>query len=183
MPSKGDKLRAFCSITIDDAFVIRDLKIIEGTKGPFVAMPSRKLMDRCSRCNGKNHHRARFCNECGLRLPVTRKGGDPATRFKLHSDIAHPINAQCREVVQRRILEEYLGELERSRAPDYRPAELEVFDEEGFRDDLCEAAAEAADTPSLRFTAQPRSLPAEPKPQARRPELEPEDNFGVGLFS
>ena len=37
-----DKLRGFCSITIDDEFVVRDLKIIEGSKGPFVAMPSRK---------------------------------------------------------------------------------------------------------------------------------------------
>ena len=41
-----DKLQGFCSITIDDAFVIRDLKIINGSKGSFVAMPSRKLADR-----------------------------------------------------------------------------------------------------------------------------------------
>ena len=64
----NERLMAFCSITLDNAFVIRDLKIIEGTKGLFVAMPSRKLTDRCGRCGCKNHLRARFCNNCGGKL-------------------------------------------------------------------------------------------------------------------
>ncbi len=38
----GGKLKAFVSITFDDIFVVHDLKIIEGEKGVFVAMPSRK---------------------------------------------------------------------------------------------------------------------------------------------
>lgn len=71
--SSGDKLRAFCSITIDDCFVIRDLKIIDGTKGAFVAMPSRKLTSRC-RCGCKNYTRAKFCNECGSKVPRERFG-------------------------------------------------------------------------------------------------------------
>jgi stage V sporulation protein G len=40
-----NKLKAFASITIDNCFVIRGLKIIEGAKGLFVAMPSRKRPD------------------------------------------------------------------------------------------------------------------------------------------
>ncbi|MCK4549460.1 MAG: septation regulator SpoVG [Candidatus Krumholzibacteria bacterium] len=40
-----NKLKAFASITLDDCFVIRGLKIIEGAKGVFVAMPSRKRPD------------------------------------------------------------------------------------------------------------------------------------------
>lgn len=40
-----NKLKGFASITLDDAFVIRGLKIIEGASGPFVAMPSRKRRD------------------------------------------------------------------------------------------------------------------------------------------
>ena len=47
MDEPGERLQAFCSITFDDAFVVRDLKIIEGTTGPFVAMPSRKLTGHC----------------------------------------------------------------------------------------------------------------------------------------
>ena len=59
----NERLQAFCSITFDDRFVIRDLKIIQGTRGSFVAMPSRKLMDRCPMCSTKNHLRAQFCND------------------------------------------------------------------------------------------------------------------------
>jgi stage V sporulation protein G len=42
---EDDKLKAFASMTFNDAFVIRGLKIIEGTNGMFVAMPSRKRPD------------------------------------------------------------------------------------------------------------------------------------------
>ena len=40
-----EKLKAFVSITLDNCFVIRGLKIIKGNKGMFVAMPSRKRPD------------------------------------------------------------------------------------------------------------------------------------------
>ncbi len=40
-----NKLKAFASITIDNCFVVRGLKIIDGAKGTFVAMPSRKRPD------------------------------------------------------------------------------------------------------------------------------------------
>src|SRR4051794_13455722 len=72
MEDNNERLQAFCSVTCDDAFVTRDLKIIEGTKGPFGAMPSRKLTDRCGGCGSKNHLRARFCNQCGGRLDEDR---------------------------------------------------------------------------------------------------------------
>lgn len=39
------KMKAFVSITIDEEFVIHDIKIIEGEKGLFIAMPSRKTAD------------------------------------------------------------------------------------------------------------------------------------------
>ena len=42
---EDNKLKAFASITLDNCFVIRGLKIIEGAKGVFVAMPSRKRPD------------------------------------------------------------------------------------------------------------------------------------------
>jgi len=40
-----DKLKAFATITLDDCFVVTDLKVIQGKKGLFVAMPSRKRKD------------------------------------------------------------------------------------------------------------------------------------------
>ena len=66
----NERLQAFCSITFDDMFVIRDLKIIDGATGPFVAMPSRKLSGHCPRCGYKNHLRAAYCNQCGVKLRV-----------------------------------------------------------------------------------------------------------------
>jgi stage V sporulation protein G len=40
-----DKLRAYVSITLDDCFVVRDLKVIQGHQGLFVAMPAKKRKD------------------------------------------------------------------------------------------------------------------------------------------
>ena len=126
----NDKLRAFCSVTFDNAFVIRDLKIIEGTKGTFVAMPSRKLTDRCGRCGMKNHLRAKFCSECGNRLGPDRAPRDAEGRDKLHADIAHPINSSARDAIQRRILEAYKEEIEKSKQPGYKPVEIYEGSEE-----------------------------------------------------
>ena len=68
MEEPGERLKAFCSITFDNCFVVRDLKIIDGSNGPFVAMPSRKLTSHCPGCGTKNHLRAPYCNQCGKRL-------------------------------------------------------------------------------------------------------------------
>src|SRR3954467_15071318 len=44
-PVNEDRLKAYVSITFDDCFVVRDLKIIQGATGLFVAMPSKKRKD------------------------------------------------------------------------------------------------------------------------------------------
>lgn len=74
-PVNEDRLKAYVSITIDNCFVIRDLKIIEGTTGLFVAMPSKK-----------------------------RKDG----QFK---DIAHPLNQETRDLIERMVFEAYEKEV------------------------------------------------------------------------
>ena len=43
--AKEGKMRAVVSITIDDEFVVHDIKVIEGEKGLFIAMPSKKVLD------------------------------------------------------------------------------------------------------------------------------------------
>ena len=109
-PQGGDRLKAFCTMTLDGEFVVRDLKIIDGTNGLFVAMPSRKLTDHCPKCSGKNHLRAKFCNDCGAKLPENRVS-DEDIQGKLHADIAHPINSECRARLQDVILDAYRAEL------------------------------------------------------------------------
>lgn len=69
--TKEGKMKAVASITIDDDFVIHDIKLVEGEKGLFIAMPSRKAAD-----------------------------GE-------YRDIAHPINSDTRNIIQKLILEKY----------------------------------------------------------------------------
>lgn len=69
--SEDEKLKAFASIILNDAFVVKDLKVIEGNNGRFVAMPSRRGKD------GVFH------------------------------DIAHPLNQETRDVVERAVLDAY----------------------------------------------------------------------------
>jgi stage V sporulation protein G len=119
MEEPGERLKAFCSLTFDDCFVVRDLKIIDGSNGPFVAMPSRKLTSHCPKCGMKNHLRAGFCNQCGARQDDSRASKDAEGRSKLYADIAHPINSTCREMIQNRVIQEYYEEIERAKQPGY----------------------------------------------------------------
>ncbi|MBQ4362547.1 MAG: septation regulator SpoVG [Lachnospiraceae bacterium] len=65
------KMRAVVSVTLDDEFVVHDIKVIEGDNGLFIAMPSKKSADGTYR------------------------------------DVAHPINRETREVLQKCILDSY----------------------------------------------------------------------------
>ncbi len=69
--TKEGKMKAVVSITIDDEFVVHDIKVIDGEKGLFIAMPSRKASD-----------------------------GE-------YRDIAHPINSETRDKIQKIILDSY----------------------------------------------------------------------------
>ena len=168
----NERLQAFCSITFDDAFVIRDLKIIEGTKGSFVAMPSRKLTDRCSHCGFKNHLRARFCNQCGAKLDEDRAIRGVDGRAKLHADIAHPINSACREKIQSAILAAYAHELERSKQPGYRSS----YDD--YDSDFDGTYTEVIDTLGRSHAPAGRG---EIQPEPRRVAASAANRFGEGL--
>ena len=120
MANAEDRLRGFCSITFDNCFVVRDLKIIAGNSGPFVAMPSRKLSSHCYKCGYKNHLKARYCNSCGSKQKEGSISTDGDGRAKLYADIAHPVNAACREMIQNCVIEHYERELELSKSPSYR---------------------------------------------------------------
>ena len=133
MEDQQERLQAFCSITLDCCFVIRDLKIIEGSKGSFVAMPSRKLTDRCHTCHSKNHLRSLFCNHCGARLPEERAIKADDGRAKLYADIAHPINSRCREMIQAKVLHAYEEELIKAQQPGY-VCSYDDYGEEGYED-------------------------------------------------
>ena len=163
-----DRLKAYCTMTLDNEFVVRDLKLIEGANGLFVAMPSRKLADRCHKCGSKNHLRARFCNNCGNRLDENRAGMDREGRPKLHADIAHPINSQCREKIQKAIHQAYEQEIERSKQPGYRPVSL---DEDDFDEYDAEHASQSR-----------RREPANHSGKESGPESQKKEAFGEGIL-
>jgi len=123
MEDAGERLQAFCSITFDHCFVIRDLKIIGGTNGAFVAMPSRRLTAHCHQCGCKNHLKAGYCNQCGGRLRQDNARQDTVRedegRTKLYADIAHPINQACRDLIQQKVIEAFHAEQERAKQPGY----------------------------------------------------------------
>lgn len=128
--NRDDRLKAFCTMTIDNAFAVRDIRVIEGGGGYFVAMPSRKTTDHCEKCGGKNHLRAKFCNNCGVALPQNRATKDPKGRKKLHADIAHPINTKCRQKIQDAVIAAFKQELEKAKQPGYEQAQIERPDED-----------------------------------------------------
>jgi stage V sporulation protein G len=132
LDARRDRLRAYATITLDQTFVVRDLRIIEGGRGVFVAMPSRRLADRCPRCACKNHLRAEFCNECGVKLPTGRVKKDAQGRARLHCDVCHPVNREARERFEGVVLARYYEEMEKHKHGLYKPPPGEDFEfEEG----------------------------------------------------
>lgn len=107
------KLKAYATLTFDNCFVVRNVKVIEGNKGMFVAMPSRKVKDPCPKCHFRNAVRSKFCNQCGASLPQAPAAprmpmaGDDMAKQSEHKDIAHPITAECRDYIQKKVLEYY----------------------------------------------------------------------------
>jgi len=108
--SPDKKLKAYATVTFDNCFVVRNIKVIEGTKGVFIAMPSRKIKQPCSKCGFKNESRSKYCNQCAAQLPVvlasvTADGNNGVQSDQ--KDIAHPITQSFRDYLQKRILEAY----------------------------------------------------------------------------
>ena len=194
--NRTDRLKAFCTITFDNAFVVRDLKIIEGADAYFVAMPSRKLTDRCPACGSKNHLRARFCSDCGARLPENRAHRNVGGRTKLHADVAHPVNSESRNYIQSAIIDAFRQELELSQQPGYQPTELGDDYEDQYGHDYHHTDSRRPAPPPTEPTqyAEPTELseptepaePAEPTPPAEPPaepsEKEKDTDFSEGIM-
>ena len=125
------KLKAYATLTFDARFVVRNVKVIEGNKGLFVAMPSRKMKESCPKCGYKNVVRSHFCNQCGAKLAESRhpsvtgagSGVSDEERQSEHKDIAHPITLEFREYIQKKVLEAY--EAEKKKGPAASPSALE----------------------------------------------------------
>jgi len=117
--SPDKKLKAYATVTLDNAFVVRNIKVIEGTSGLFIAMPSRKIKQPCPKCGFKNEMRSKYCNQCGAQLPIVSKPASPEAQSSAqleHKDIAHPITQAFRELLQKKVLEAYEQEKQKGSA-------------------------------------------------------------------
>ena len=102
------KLKAYTTVTFENVFVVRNIKVIQGSNGLFIAMPSRKLKAPCQKCSFKNEVGSKFCNQCGATLSLARPDFEEKTDAKSeHRDIAHPVTQEYREYLQSRVLEAY----------------------------------------------------------------------------
>ena len=116
------RLKAYVTITFDQCFVVRNMKIIEGRSGLFVAMPSRKPKVACTKCHLKNDLGSRFCTQCGgalpnQPLPPPVPSADAENQDDLaYRDLAHPITMEFRQYLQRTVLEAYESEKAKGRA-------------------------------------------------------------------
>ena len=168
MESSEDRLRGFCSVTFDSCLVVRDLKIIDGNSGPFVAMPSRKLTSNCGKCRTKNHLRANYCNQCGQKLRQNRPQQGADGRAKLYADIAHPINAKCREMIQNRVIKELKKEQQLASEPGYRSRYDETYDSgpEVSPEEMIEKKNGSSKSPASKTGSQSQHKgPSESKPK------------------
>ncbi len=107
------KLKAYTTVTFDNVFVIRNIKVIQGANGLFIAMPSRKLKSSCSKCGFKNEFGSRFCNQCGAAVPegeLPVSAMDPESKSE-HRDIAHPVTQEFRDYLQSKVLDAYKREI------------------------------------------------------------------------
>ncbi len=117
--SPDKKLKAYATVTFDNAFVVRNIKVIEGGGGLFIAMPSRKLKSACPKCGFRNEVKSKYCNQCAAQLPAVSRpisqDHDASGSQSEHRDIAHPITQTFREYLQKKVLEGY--ESEKARGP------------------------------------------------------------------
>lgn len=103
------RLKAYATVTFDNVFVVRNIKIIEGTSGLFIAMPSRKGKHPCPKCNFKNELRSKYCNQCGADQPSVSCAPTMAAVQGIsgYKDIVHPITQSFRDYLEKKILDDY----------------------------------------------------------------------------
>ena len=83
-------LRAYATVTFDDEFVVKNIKITETEKGLVMSMPRRKIDSQEKSDESK-----------------------PEVRKKLYTDVAHPINAKMREKIEKAVFDKYSEEMKK----------------------------------------------------------------------
>ncbi len=166
-----DRLRAFCSVTFGGVFVVRDMKIVDGTNGLFVAMPSRRISSNCPRCRHRNDIGAKKCEACNAKLHADSSAGEG--RNKLYRDIAHPITTEFRETLQKTVLEAYEEEV--------KNADLPQDDADEMASEDCDVTSEASDDMSGNLEDTLDAEKESPEPEDDSSSVSEYDSLIAGL--
>lgn len=112
--------RAF--IVVNAAIKITDLRIIQGTDREgngnrlILAFPDKPTVDFCPECDAKNPVQQPFCGYCGTELPgveIKRDENGREDRRGMYADIAHPVSAEARKMIEEAVFQEYWEEVGR----------------------------------------------------------------------
>ena len=98
------------SLVFDDELIMHSVKLIQGKRSPFLAMPCERKHDHCPGCRAKNHLTANFCSNCGKQLDKDRHAAlfaEGNNRNKLYNDLVHPITNDLREYLLEECLDAY----------------------------------------------------------------------------
>lgn len=121
----GKRLKAYATVTFDNSFVVRNIKVIEGNNGLFVAMPARKLKQFCPRCGRKVDVGGKYCSYCGTQLPTPPRDASK-DKQSTHQDLAHPINQEFRDYLQSKVMDAYYSEKSSSQGTTEESAQPEA---------------------------------------------------------
>lgn len=127
--NEGKRLKAYATVTFDNSFAVRNIKVVEGNSGLFVAMPAKKMKQFCPRCGKKVDVGSHYCNHCGVQLPPAPRDASPGTttnKQATHQDLAHPINQQFRDYLQSKVLDSYYREKEMFKAEPQKEVSQEL---------------------------------------------------------
>jgi stage V sporulation protein G len=174
---KGNRVKAFATVTLDDSFVVRDMRIIEGHSGLFVAMPSRPLKNACPKCNYRNPVRSKYCAGCGAELDMVENA--ELDDKSLHRDVAHPITQEMRDYIHNKVIEAYKVELENSGSqPDASTAEEEEpeAEQQQTEETSSQEVPPVVDEEEKEGEQETKEKPeVEKEPKEEKPEEEPQE--------
>lgn len=165
---QSNRVKAYCSITFDNAFVVKDIRIVQGTNGFIVAMPVKKMTFNCFRCGVRNPVNASFCMNCGskVRAPAPKQVGDDG-RPITQTDVAHPINLETRKMIEKAVLEEYNKQIEK-----FKQSLQPVVAQQTTTATDTTTSDTPAPVETQTATPAPQTDTAQPQPDATQPQTD-----------
>lgn len=100
-PTPAGKVVAYCSITLNGALAIRNIRLIDVGAGAFMAMPNQRARVACPTCSGPTAIGLPYCGRCGAPVP------EAPPECPVHHDTCFPVSAEARRFIQDAVMAEY----------------------------------------------------------------------------